>query len=104
MSRTNRSNGRRTHSLELEFHPELVPVDEHFAGHPTRIVLEAVLRSHRWQLVSVARQHLGNERHLAEDVVQDLGLEVLEGHLVLSSDPTEALDELLREIIDRCDG
>ena len=42
MSRTNRSNVRRsTPSIELEFHPELVPVDEHFAGHPTRIVLEA---------------------------------------------------------------
>jgi hypothetical protein len=108
MSRTHRSNVRRSTRpssfLELEFHPELVPVDEHLAGHPTRIVLEAVLRSHRWQLVSVARHHLGNERRLAEDVVQDLCLEVLEGHLVLSSDPTEALDELLREIIERCDG
>lgn len=110
MSRTNRSTVRRPrHFIDLvngeglEFHPDLVPVDQYLSGEPGRLTLEAVLRTHRWQLVSVARHHLGNERRLAEDLVQDLCLEVLEGQLVLSSDPTEALDQLLREVAERCD-
>jgi hypothetical protein len=110
MSRTNRSTVRRPrHFIDLvngealEFHPDLVPIDHHFSGDGARLTLEAVLRTRRWQLVSAARQHLGPQRGLAEDLVQDLCLEVLEGQLLLSSNPTEALDQLLREIAERSD-
>jgi DNA-directed RNA polymerase specialized sigma24 family protein len=51
--------------------------------------------------VSVARSYLGN-RHDAEDLVQELCLEVLEGQLFLPLQRAEALAELLREIRERC--
>ena len=110
MSRTNRSTVRRPRHFNdlvngegLELRPDLLPVDQYFAGAGARLTLEAVLHNHRRQLVSVARQHLGNQRTLAEDLVQDLCLEVLEGQLVLSSNASEALDQLLREVAERCD-
>jgi DNA-directed RNA polymerase specialized sigma24 family protein len=107
MSRTHRSSIRRTPLVDfvneeaLEFHPELVPVDGRLSEAQTRVVLEAVIRAHRWQLVAVARQHLGNDRRYAEDLVQDLCVDVLEGHLPLPGDPTEALVALLREVVER---
>jgi hypothetical protein len=107
MARTNRSSIRRTRQNDfvdeaaLDFYPELVPVDVQLSNPEPRIVLEAIICAHRWQLVSAARQHLGNARYCAEDIVQDLCLEVLDGQLPLPTDPTEALVELLREVIVR---
>jgi hypothetical protein len=110
MSRTNRTNARcpRITDLvpdeDLEFHPELVPVDEQLSDWEVRMMLDAVIRAHRWQLVSTARHHLGNRRQDAEDLVQEVCLEALEGQLALSRDPSGALDDLLREVVARCDG
>ena len=110
MSRTTRNSIRRNRTIELvdvdvlEYYPELVPVDEQLSDTQTRVTLDAFIRAHRWQLVSTARHHLGNRRQDAEDLVQDLCVEALEGQLALSSDPTEALDELLLEIRERCEG
>jgi hypothetical protein len=110
MSRTNRTNARCPRIIDLvldedlEFHPELVPVDEYLSDSEVRVLLDAVIRAHRWQLVSTARHHLGNRRRDAEDIVQDVCLEALQGLLALSRDPSEALDDLLQEIIARCDG
>ncbi|HEY6460360.1 MAG TPA: hypothetical protein VIY73_09420 [Polyangiaceae bacterium] len=112
MSRTNRKS-QRIRPVDPypflvedpELFPELTLVSEpEPATSQQRLVLEAVIRSHRWQLVQTARHHLGNRRMDAEDVVQDLCVDVLQGSLVLSSDPTEALDDLLREVRERCDG
>ncbi len=105
MSRTHRSSIRRNpidfvRGEELEFHPELVPVDGQSTATDPRAVLEAVIRTHRWQLVATARKHLRDEEQ-AEDLVQDLCVEVLEGQLSLPADPTEALVALLLEITER---
>ncbi len=110
MSRTNRSNARRPRNVDLvldedlEFHPELVPVDEYLSDWEVRIMLDAVIRSHRWQLVSTARHHLGNRRQDADEIVQEVCVEALEGQLTLSREPSAALDDLLREIVTRCEG
>jgi len=71
-----------------------------------RATLDAVLRSHRWKLVAVAKRHLRGTRarHNAEDVVQDVCVGLLEGALALSSDPSEALRELEEEIVTYCWG
>ena len=103
MSRTNRSNIRRNRFIdlvngeELEFHPELVPVDGQLSSTDARAALDAVIRAHRWQLVIAAKNRLRNDAH-AEDLVQNLCVEVLEGQLPLPADPTEALVALLLEI------
>jgi hypothetical protein len=112
MSHTNRSTVRRSrhdHHLawdedsEMPFDLVPVPVDTYLADNSSiRVTLESVIRAHRGQLVSTARQHLRNRPHDAEDLVQDLCLEVLEGRLELPLDPTDALDELLREVKERC--
>jgi hypothetical protein len=62
-------------------------------------LVDALICAHREQLVQVARHHLGNQRRDADDVVQDVCLAAVEGELLLSSDPTEALDELLQAVI-----
>jgi hypothetical protein len=111
MSRTNRNSICRTrpeyaplHDDDFELHPELVPaVDDWERAAQTRAVLDAVIRAHRPHLVSVARQYLGN-RHDAEDLVQDLCVEALEGQLSLSTQPAEALADLLREIRERSES
>jgi hypothetical protein len=112
MSRTNRKS-QRIRPVDPypflvedpELFPELALVSEPAPATPQqRLVLEAVIRSHRWQLVQTAGHHLGNRRMDAEDVVQDICLDVLEGWLALSSDPTDALVDLLREVRERCDG
>jgi hypothetical protein len=89
---------------QLEHHPELVPVDVAMGAPDPRVVLDAVIRAHRWQLVAAARHHLRNRRMDAEDVVQDVCLEALEGQIALSTDPTEAYADLLREVVARCKG
>ncbi len=55
----------------LERYPRPRPVDEPLSDAQTRVTLDAVIRAHRWQLVSTARHHLGNRRQDAEDLVQD---------------------------------
>jgi len=109
MSRTHRPTVRCPRAVDfvfdevLEFHPELVPVDERLSDPEARVVLDAVIRAHRRQLVCTARQHLGKRRQDADDLVQEICLDVLEGHLALPRDPSAALDELLREIVARCE-
>lgn len=108
MSRTNRSSMSRNRFIdfvngeELEFHPELVPVDGQPSETETRAVLETIIRTHRWQLVATAKKHLRDDEQ-AEDLVQDLCVEVLEGQLPLPADPTEALVALLLELAERCE-
>ncbi len=87
---------------DLDHLPELVPVDEQLASLGTRRMLEAVIRAHRWQLVATARQHLRNRPHDAEDIVQDVCVDVLEGHLELRMDPEGAYADMLGAVIDRC--
>jgi len=60
-----------------------------------RVVLDAVVRTNRALLVQTARAHLPGRHHLAEDVVQDVCLAVLEGAVPLSSDPKVALLDML---------
>jgi hypothetical protein len=110
MSRTNRNNVRSIRhddcffDDDLDFHPELVPALAAPAHPDTRAVLDAVIRGHRWQLVATARHQLGNRRRDAEDLVQEICLEALEGQLALSPDPSEALEDLLREVVGRSKG
>jgi hypothetical protein len=106
MSRINRTTVRRTRFIdlvngeELTFHPELVPIDERVTDAQDRRALEAVIRSHRGQLVAAAREQLGDDPREAEDLVQDLGVAVLEGQLRLPSDPADALRFLLGELLE----
>jgi hypothetical protein len=110
MSRTHRHSIRRTRLVDfvdvenLELHPELVPPVQASTEAQLRAVLEAVIRGHRWQLVAAARRHLRGDCGYAEDLVQDLCVDTLRGHLPLPADPTEALVALLREVIERCEG
>lgn len=113
MSRTNRQTQRirphdprpfRVEDPELSGLFEVVPepaVDEPRPSQETRAVLDAVLRAHRWQLVKTAHRHI-RRRSDAEDVVQDVCLDVLEGRIALSQDPDEALDDLQHEVAERC--
>jgi DNA-directed RNA polymerase specialized sigma24 family protein len=87
---------------ELRHHPELQPPDEEFLDTMTRITLSAILYEHRSKLVTAARRRLGR-RADAEDLVQDLCAEVLEGDLPLPVDPGAALETLLEAIAERCD-
>ena len=58
------------------------------------VVLDVVIRAHRDQLVLTARQLLGNYRQDADDIVQDVCLDVLEGRLDIGEDPSQALEDL----------
>jgi hypothetical protein len=70
------------------------------SSRPGPIFLEALIRAHHDLLVQTARHHLGNYRSEAEDVVQDVYLSILQGHVVISADPCEALDDLLQAVVD----
>ncbi len=115
MSRTHRSSARILRDEEmvldaflfeidddLDHLPGLVPVDHQTASPGTRWMLESVLRAHRWQLVATARHHLRNGPHDAEDVVQDVCVDVLEGRTELRMDPEGAYADMLRAVIERC--
>jgi DNA-directed RNA polymerase specialized sigma24 family protein len=114
MSRTNRQTQRiRPHDPRpfrvedpglsdlLEVVPEPNQLDALQPGQEIRAVLDAVIRAHRWRLVQTAHRHL-RRRSDAEDVVQDVCLDALEGRIALSGDPTDALADLVREVADRC--
>ena len=66
-----------------------------------RVILDAVVRSSRPLLIQIAREHLEGRRQNAEDLVQDVCLAVLEGTVVLSSDPRAALLDMLRAVAAR---
>jgi DNA-directed RNA polymerase specialized sigma24 family protein len=65
------------------------------------VVLDAVIRAHRDQLVQIARQLLGNCRQDADDIVQDVCLEVLEGDTDIGVDPAQALEDLRAAVVAR---
>ena len=112
MKNTNRSTGRTIRFdnclryVDLDARADLTPANQ--AGGPQapdkgmRIILDALIRAHRPELVAAARRR-GKTRHDAEDLVQDLCLQVLEGELVLPVTVPAALDLLLAEIGLRCD-
>jgi hypothetical protein len=111
MSRTNRNEVRIPRSrLFLEEDPHADSDDQAAAPTPVdvsledgvRFTLDAVIRAHRWQLVQTARHYLRNARIDAEDVVQDVCNEALLGTLAISPEPSEAVDDLLREVKFRC--
>ncbi|HEY3821358.1 MAG TPA: hypothetical protein VGL81_29530 [Polyangiaceae bacterium] len=67
--------------------------------------LDDVIQGYRWLLVETATFYLGENEQSdvdAEDLVQDLCVEVLEGELALSLDPRKALKDLKRVLIARC--
>ncbi len=63
-----------------------------------RVILDAVIRTHRPLLLQTARDLLRSRRHRADDVVQDVCLAVLEGAIELSVDPRTALLDMLRAV------
>ena len=65
------------------------------------VVLDVVIRAHRDQFVQTARQLLGNQRQDAEDIVQDVCLDVLEGNLDIGEDPSQAFDDLRAAVAGR---
>lgn len=80
--------------IPLDIDP--APQEQH-----THVDLDALMRSHRAELVATARRRLRVKRH-AEDVVQEVCLDALEGRLALSDDRDEVLNELRMEVIARC--
>ena len=68
------------------------------------VVLDAVLRPHRGLLVQTAAQHLGGRHRDPEDVVHDVVLAVLEGHLEIAQEPARALLDLLKAVAARAAG
>lgn len=110
MTTHRRSHARRIRhedTCELDHHlddrcSDLVPVDTFLRSSGARLVLAAVIAAHRDQLVAAARGALGSLGD-AEDRVQDLCLAALTGEIDLPSDPSEALDVLLRMAGDRFD-
>jgi hypothetical protein len=81
-----RSN--RSHAVRISYAPVC---DE--------VLVDALVRSHRDFLVATAAHHLRSFRADAEDVVQDVCLAVMEGDVALSSDPSDALDDLVHAVI-----
>jgi DNA-directed RNA polymerase specialized sigma24 family protein len=62
-------------------------------------LLQVLICAHRDLLVQTARHHLSNLRRDADDVVQDVCEAALQGELSLSSDPSEALDDLIQAVV-----
>ncbi|HEY3821357.1 MAG TPA: hypothetical protein VGL81_29525 [Polyangiaceae bacterium] len=116
MSRSHRNTVRRTRYVDfvndetLELHVKLVPplAETPDVDIDVYVTLDEVMRRYRWQLVGTARFYLGQNKNRsesdAEDLVQDLCVEVLEGELALSLDPLNALEDLQRALIERCKG
>lgn len=67
-----------------------------------RPTLDAVVRAYRPRLLAAARRHLRRYAQCPDEVVQDVCLSVLEGHITLAADPSRAFERLLTEIIVRC--
>jgi len=64
--------------------------------------LGMLMQSHRWELIATARRQVSIPRHDAEDVVQQLCLDVLEGRHPPLDDRQEMLIWLRIEVIERC--
>jgi hypothetical protein len=64
--------------------------------------LDSLMQSHRWELIAAARRQVRIPRHDAERVVQQLGLDVLEGRHPPFDDRHEMLTWLRVEVVDRC--
>jgi DNA-directed RNA polymerase specialized sigma24 family protein len=64
--------------------------------------LGALVRIHRTQLLRTARAKLGLRREDAEDLVQQVCLDALEGRLALSAAGSEVAEELREEVLSRC--
>ena len=115
MSRTHRRSidrNRPVHSLEtvdldddalfdLPDDDEPVAVDRHFEDEG-RDLLERVLGDNRRRLMATARHHLRHDDLEADDVVQDVCADALDGQLSLPGDAAGMLDELRREVARRC--
>ncbi len=88
------------HNLPVEIDPEpTAPRPEPLS---TRAALEALLRTHRLQLLTTARVKLGHRRQTADDIVQEVCLDALEGRLALSASGPEIAEELREEVVSRC--
>jgi hypothetical protein len=119
MKNNNPSNARRIRfdnclrHVDLHVRADLVPSDDvadnddfqaaqRVPDKGLRVLLDTLVREHRSELV-VAARNLGLPRHQAEDLVQQLCIEVLEGELALPVSLPAALEVFLGEIHRRCD-
>ena len=89
------------HLYDLPFDDDPVPTDRCFED-DARVVLEGVIRDHRWKLVATARHHLRGQGVDPEDVVQDVCADAVDGQLTLPASASGMLDELRCEIARRC--
>ena len=64
--------------------------------------LGALVRIHRTQLLRTARAKLGFRRDDAEDLVQQVCLDALEGRLALSAAGSGIAEELREDVLSRC--
>jgi hypothetical protein len=84
--------------------PDADPADVSFGDVAFVTVLADIVRQHRWQLVAAARRNLrGRQRRVdAEDVVQEVCSDAVDGTIALPVDAPGMLDELLKEVVSRC--
>lgn len=108
MAKSNRSTFARVrphhhfvYDHELEIPLDIDPERDHDRPQRSHVNLDALMRSHRGELVATARRRLRVKRH-AEDVVQQVCLDALEGRLALSDVRDEVLAELRMEVVARC--
>jgi DNA-directed RNA polymerase specialized sigma24 family protein len=64
--------------------------------------LGMLMQSHRWELIAAARRQVRISRDDADDVVQQLCLDVLEGRHPPFDDQQQMLTWLRMEVVDRC--
>jgi hypothetical protein len=88
------------HGVPIEIDPE--PAAPRAEPLSTRAALEALLRTHRLQLLTTARVKLGHRRQDADDLVQEVCLDALEGQLALSGSGAEIAEQLREEVVSRC--
>jgi DNA-directed RNA polymerase specialized sigma24 family protein len=95
----NRNRNATARSIHFTPDGDPRPLDEIFAN-PDHETLVHIISAYRELLVTTAEQRCGSLSD-AEDIVQDVCLDALEGHLDISTDPSRALDDLLRAVTSR---
>jgi hypothetical protein len=68
------------------------------------LMLAEVIGKHRGLLVATATRHLDGDRELAQDVVQDVCVDAIEGRLELAFNHEQALRVLVAEVIARAEA
>ena len=88
------------YGVPIDIDPEPAAPRPELPSTPT--ALGALVRVHRTQLLRTARAKLGPRRQDAEDIVQQVCLDALEGRLALSAAGPEVTEELREEVLSRC--